>query len=266
MIVPAGEKKHEDALHGVPHKDADYLHNAYRLALVADAVYSNSPEEEHRYIDDSYDRVIPFHAERVYGFVLTDQNSVVLAFRGTSEEREWMRGMSYSQVDRGPGRVHKGLHDTLDSVWTDILAAFYDVDVHNKALWLTGHSLGGSLATVSAHRLEADGFAVHEVHTFGSPPVLDPKAARAFGTTMYRFVNNEDLVPVLPWPTLTDTYEHVGKEVLLLASGRIAKDRHSTDLARKIDRAESIGEGPQPAGMFHDHKMENYLAKLSAHL
>ena len=253
------------AAHGNLHKEAGYLQNAYHLAFAAQAVYLDAPDIEDARMRGAYDLLIPFRAQRVFGFVGSTADNAVLAFRGTSEEREWMRGMSYGQVVHGPGRVHKGIHDTLDAVWTDILAAFYDVDVHNKTLWLCGHSLGGSLATVAAHRLEADGFAVHEVHTFGAPPALDKRAAQAFGTPMYRFVNNEDIVPALPWPTLLDTYVHVGKRVLLLASGRVAEDRHSPRLARRIDRAHSIGRPPLPAGVFHDHGMENYLAKLECH-
>ena len=121
--------------------------------------------------------------------------------------------------------------------------------------------LYGSPATASADLLPRSqrDFAC----TFGAPRVLDPVAAREFPVPLYRFVNNEDLVPDLPWPSLTDRYEHAGKRILLLASGQIAEDRHSPGLSRRIDRADTIGQGILPSGMVHDHAMENYLEKIA---
>ncbi|MCH7908182.1 MAG: lipase family protein [Candidatus Hydrogenedentes bacterium] len=243
--------------------DARPLHNAYALARAALAAYPNSPERDPADFFDAFPHHSPFRGQRVSGFVVSDPDHVILAFRGSHEDREWIRGLSYGQVPSGGGRVHRGLSETLDEVWRDVLCAFYDASVHDKTLWLTGHSIGGSLATLAARRLHDEGFSVHFACTFGAPRVLDPVAAREFPVPLYRFVNNEDLVPDLPWPSLTDRYAHAGKRILLLASGQIAEDRHSPGLSRRIDRADTIGQGIVPSGMVHDHAMENYLEKIA---
>ena len=241
------------------------LRNAHALARAALAAYSESPERDPTDFFTPFPHHSTFRGRRISGCIVSDRDHVILAFRGSHEDREWMRGLSYGQIRSGEGRVHGGLSKSLSEVWRNILCAFYDVGVHDKTLWLTGHSIGGSLAMLAARRLYDEGFSVHFVCTFGAPRVLDPVAARAFSVPLYRFVNNEDLVPDLPWPSLTDRYEHAGKRILLLASGQIAENRHSPGLSRRIDRANTIGQGILPSGTVHDHAMENYLQKI-AHL
>lgn len=247
-------------------EDAPYLHNAYHLALAAHAVYWDDPAEGYPEIEWAFSKVIRFHNARVFGYVAGNDSHVVLTFRGTDDNRMWLEGLSYGQVASGPGRVHQGLAEALEAVWQRVLAACYDVGAHEKTIWLAGHSLGGSLAVLAAQRLSEEGFEPHLVCTYGAPRVLNPVSARAFKTPLYRFVNNEDVVPDLPWPTLLDTYEHAGEKVLLLPSGKIAEKRHSPGLARRIDRAETIGEGILPSGMVHDHQMDHYIAKLELHV
>lgn len=242
---------------------APLLHNAHALARAALAAYSESPEHDRTNFFDSFPHHSTVRGRRISGCIVSDRDHVILAFRGSHEDREWMRGLSYGQIRSGEGRIHGGLSESLDEVWRDILSAFYDANVHDKTLWLTGHSIGGSLATLAARRLYDEGFPVHFACTFGAPRVLDPVAARAYPVPLYRFVNNEDLVPDLPWPSLTDRYEHAGKRILLLASGQIAEDRHSPGLSRRIDRANTLGQGILPSGMVHDHAMENYVQKIA---
>lgn len=247
-------------------EDAPYLENAYHLARMAEAVYRDDPAEDCPDLAQAFPRLTTFCCGRVFGLVAGDSRHVVLVFRGTEAIERWGWALSGSQIGWKTGRVHQGLAEALDSVWRAILAAFYDVDAHDRTIWLTGHSLGGALATLAAQRLCDEGFDVHLVCTFGAPRVLDPVAARAFKTPLYRFVNNEDMVPGIPWPTLLDRYEHAGELVQILASGKIAAKRHSLELARRIERAETIGEGIFPSGIIHDHDMGNYVSKLEGHL
>jgi triacylglycerol lipase len=196
--------------------------------------------------------------------VAAQGEDVVVAFRGTHEDREWIEALAYGQAPWGCGRAHKGCTRLVDNIWTNLLAALYDEDANARRLWLTGHSIGGTLALVAASKLEHEGFDVYNVTTFGSPAVLDRRAAESFRCNVYRVVNNEDVVADLPWPTLLDSYVHAGERILLTASGRVAAPHHSDELARRIDRANALGEGIHPSGAFYDHSMESYLAKLKA--
>ena len=244
---------------------APYLANAYHLARVARAVYSDDPLEEFPMLRETFEQVIAFRRDRIFGLVAGNASNVVITFRGRDDNQQLIESLAYGQTDWIRGRAHSGFIRLLESIWRDILAAFFDVGAHSKTLWLTGHSMGGSLAVLAAQRLAAEGFEPHMVVTFGAPRVLDTVAAEAFPTRLYRFVNNEDAVSNFPWPTLFDTYAHAADAVLLLPSGDIAESRHAPALARKIDRAHHIGEGIFPAGPVHDHGMDEYLAKLARH-
>ncbi len=247
-------------------REAAYLVNARNLAYIARAVYSDDPIEDFPVLTETFDRVITLRDDRVFGLVAGDRHNAVVTFRGRDDEVQLVESLAYGQTEWVQGRAHSGLVKLLEGIWQSLLAGFFDVKAHEKTLWLTGHSLGGCLAMLAAQRLASEGFDPHMVVTFGTPRVLDKVAAAAYPTRLYRFVNNEDAIPGIPWPTLFDTYAHAGQEVLLLASGDIAAPRHSTGLARRLDRAHHIGEGVFPSGPLYDHGMGEYLAKLVGHV
>ena len=247
-------------------KEAPYLRNAYHLARAAKAVYANDPGGSNPEFATAFPRIDTFREGRVFGCVASNDTDAILAYRGTKRDQEWKGGLAYGLVLSGSGKVHRGLDVALEGVWKDSLAALFDAGALDKTLWLCGHSLGGSIAILAARRLVAAGFEPFVVCTYGSPRAINEEAAKAFPVPAYRFVNNEDLAPDTPWPTLVDTYAHVGELVHFLASGSIAESRHTIHLARKLDRADTIGEGPVESGMFHDHKLDSYLAKLKLHL
>jgi len=242
--------------------EASNLSNASVLSRIARAVYADDALGDFPFLEKSFDEIITFRGERVFGLVASDSRNVVMTFRGKDDDQQLAEFLAYSQTEWIEGRAHGGFVRLLNSVWEQVLAALYDAKEVEKTLWVTGHSVGGSLAILAAQRLVHEGFEPHMVVTFGAPRVLDPEAAKAFSVPLYRVINNEDAVPRLLWPTLFDTYADVGEEVFLLASGDVAEARHSTHLARKLDRANHIGEGVLRAGPVHDHAIDEYLAKL----
>lgn len=247
-------------------REATYLANARSLAHIASAIYSDDPIEEFPILRKTFEHIVTLQGDRISGLVAGDPDNVVVTFRGRNDDQQLVESLAYGQTPWVQGRAHGGCVKLVEGIWQSLLAAFFDVGAHEKILWLTGHSLGGSLAILAAQRLANEGFEPHMVVTFGTPRVLDKVAAAAFPARLYRFVNNEDAVPNIPWPTLFDTYAHAGQEVLLLPSGDIAASRHSAGLARRLDRAHHIGEGVFPSGPVHDHSMDEYLAKLDSHV
>jgi hypothetical protein len=77
-----------------------------------------------------------------------------------------------------------------------------------KPLFITGHSLGGGLATIAAYRLMKMGLNVTGLYTFGSPRVGNGAFVRSFlklahrrtDGGIYRFVNHNDAVARVPPP------------------------------------------------------------------
>lgn len=241
--------------------DTTPVEQAYHLARVARAAYRDDPRADTVFAG-SFGSVITFRSTRVFGLAAAASEDIVVAFRGTHEDREWIEALAYGQAPWASGRAHKGCARLVENVWITLLAALYDQGADARRIWLTGHSIGGTLALIAAARLEHEGFDLFNVTTFGAPTVLDRTAAESFRCRVYRVVNNEDIVADMPWPTLTDTYVHAGERILLTASGRLAATHHSRDLAQRFDRAHAIGEGILAAGPFHDHAIEQYIAKL----
>jgi triacylglycerol lipase len=243
---------------------ASALENSYTLACVTHSTLRDDPFETYPDLRTIFPELSTFEVEAHWGMVMWNADTAVLAFRGTDSNLEWAQSFSYKQTLWMSGKAHGGFVRALDMIWEPMLAALYDTGVleGTKTLWVSGHSLGGALALLAGSRLDQMGFEIHEVVTFGTPQVFDLVAADAYPVPVHRFVNNEDPVPRMTWPTLFDKYTHVGEEYFLLASGALGEQRHSHGLSRRIDRANSIGEGILPAGWLHDHFMREYVRKL----
>lgn len=72
-----------------------------------------------------------------------------------------------------------------------------DDKLQGKPLFITGHSLGGALATVAARDLVHKG-GIAACYTFGSPRVGNDEWTGDIKTPIYRLVNAADCVTMLP--------------------------------------------------------------------
>ncbi|MGO4369807.1 lipase family protein [Paenibacillus sp. 2TAB19] len=143
--------------------------------------------------------------EERFGFVLTSEQASVLAFRGSGSAEDWVADFIAQQNVYRPvknaGQTHKGFTDIYMSTRNEVLALIQTLPA-DKPLFITGHSLGGALATLAAIDI-ASNTAIRSpiVYTFGAPRVGDPKFVRAYNTiidTHWRFQNEFDIVPHLP--------------------------------------------------------------------
>ena len=97
-------------------------------------------------------------------------------------------------------------------------------------VFVTGHSLGGALATLAASHIDSLGFDV-DLYTFASPRVGDMKFAESFKRMKcYRIANSEDVVTVVP--PATDRV--VGDEMLQSEDKTV--DKGMTEGRRKTVR------------------------------
>jgi len=143
------------------------------------------------------------------GFVAQNSQAVLVAFRGTDPQKpiDWFIDFDALQQhgDFPEARVHKGFDDALDSVWRsaqDILPQRLAAR-GGRAVWITGHSLGGALAELAAAKAAVvSGIPVQGVYTFGQPRVGDEAFASkmhdTLGARIFRFINNHDIVPRVP--------------------------------------------------------------------
>ena len=127
----------------------------------------------------------------------------VVVFRGTQQIRDWLTNLDATKTpvvsDRGErkdvlGNVHKGFKRAFLSV-RDQINEHLD-DERELPLFVTGHSLGGALATLATWYERGDRLAA--CYTFGAPRVGDGGLTDRFRTPVYRLVNGADPVPFVP--------------------------------------------------------------------
>jgi len=161
-------------------------------------------------------------------------------------------------------KSHKGFYDGVmrasNQVYTLATQALRLCGPECRLI-VTGHSLGASLAYVSAMNLarQTAGRVPMELYTFGAARVFNPAAAEWFKSlcaprgpiiTSFRFVNGGDIVTHVPPRNLFGLrYAHVGREVWLTeGTVRLAQDFDGED----VNGALSV----EPLGVrFKDHNM-----------
>jgi hypothetical protein len=155
---------------------------------------------------------------------------VIIAFRGT-EPTKWsdiVTDLKVWKTSLAPdwGEVHSGFRAAFDSVAPLLRAKLDELSGQSASeskkvgIWVTGHSLGGALATLMAaeilRRAEAGApLELRGVYTYGSPRVGDKAfrarlaaAAAKHGTHIVRFRNGNDIVTAMPRVL---EFEHVGR-------------------------------------------------------
>ncbi|ACK69208.1 lipase class 3 [Gloeothece citriformis PCC 7424] len=161
--------------------------------------------------------------ERVpFGFIAQKDNEIFVVFRGTMTPAEWINNFSFKPGseaflgNQSLGQVHRGFskiytrkdigrnllnrRDNLPSIREDIENALKKCP-DNAQVYVTGHSLGGALATLATLHIKSMGY-------FSNPPILyafaNPRAggkifAKNFdGVQCFRIANSEDIVPTVP--------------------------------------------------------------------
>ncbi|MCI5123478.1 MAG: lipase family protein, partial [Candidatus Electrothrix sp. AR5] len=201
-----------------------------------------------------FTRVIFFNDSASQGFLACHpeyknpkKSFAILAFRGTETE-DYKNILTDVIVLKRPldalyktdsnecGMVHGGFLTALNNIWGSCLLdvdkvpeikieyigtkgvgdAIEMIHQNNSRLYVTGHSLGGAMATLAAYRLKKK-YPVKAMYTVGSPRVLSHGAVEIDSDPCpyYRIVNAQDLVPRVP----LFGFQHVGQEVYLTKAG-----------------------------------------------
>uniref|UniRef100_A0A7S0PWN4 Fungal lipase-type domain-containing protein n=1 Tax=Asterionellopsis glacialis TaxID=33640 RepID=A0A7S0PWN4_9STRA len=201
--------------------------------------------------------------ECVYGIVRDDNTkTITVAFRGSAVMQDWSQNIQKMMVemrtpkllkrimdDESDGKgaehvlVHQGFYNYLfnndvketgKQQYDEVVAALYKVLKEPKyqayKAVVTGHSLGGALATLVAFKLAGSEklWLPRPVKciTFSSPRVGNEAFAKAFGILEregflrhLRVTNQEDIVPALVMTSILafSSYDHVGMHLNLFS-------------------------------------------------
>jgi triacylglycerol lipase len=191
--------------------------------------------------------------------LIENGDRMVLAFRGTDSVADWFRDMELmlSSWTWYPGRVHLGFADRAYELWEFANWASFN-HLGRRPLWITGHSLGGAVATLTAVRLRAYGVKLAPMYTFGSPRVGDAAFAKCFPLEHWRVVDGIDLVPHLPvaWP-----YRHVG-QAAVISDHSIGPMTWLQSIKALVVRVKSAGLLKTVSEGLGDHGIDQYVRGL----
>eukprot|EP01134_Creolimax_fragrantissima_P004499 CFRG4499T1 len=174
---------------------------------------------------------------------------LVVAFRGTSSKINWESNLKFNQVPLPTGinpttvmsslfvpKVHRGFWTAYSGLRERLLKSIHSylrnpINCHeinsgsgvmgsDLELLVTGHSLGGALATFAAYELSLHLQVRVQLYTFGSPRTGNQFWGLFFDAAVpnsFRVVYDGDIVTAVPMKVLL--YRHVGTEVVVERHG-----------------------------------------------
>lgn len=164
------------------------------------------------------------------GYIFIKDNEVDIAYHGTRDLNDVKEDLRASLTKlpflSGDNYVHSGFYSLFKRSWPSvhkILQGYANdkgLTIKDLKVNVTGHSMGGALASIAALCLNKteDAEDVH-VATFGSPRVFYNGAAdvydKCLGNKTIRVACQSDPVPCLPHGNAGMHYKHVGKPLKL---------------------------------------------------
>ena len=147
------------------------------------------------------------------GLIVFYKDIVFIGFRGSEKKfNDWFTNFKFlkKKSPYSKGQVHKGFLKAFNAIIPeggnaeDSFKKILEQIRSAKSIWLTGHSLGGALASIAASYLLHSGISLSGIYTFGAPRVGEAEYRDDLNGKLtykyWRFLNGNDLVPDLPFP------------------------------------------------------------------
>jgi predicted lipase len=148
-------------------------------------------------------------------------NSIFIGFRGSSNIQNWLDNLQISQINPYDDQfiaVEKGFYKIYDSLQNSLHNTIDELSLKYQTtnILITGHSLGGAIASLFAFDIYYHSFPYHieSLITFGSPRVGNDyfsEYMHSFKITSYRITHYYDIVPHVPEEFFN--YKHISEEI-----------------------------------------------------
>ncbi len=252
--------------HFTPKDFSHWLNAAY----IAEAIYQSPTDITETFSHQGYkvDLLQQIEGYSV-GFVLATNHSTkqhILAVRGTSNIENIIVNAAFVLVpDKLSGiNIHQGFLLSARDIYQQI----QDKINPQYKINTIGHSLGGATALILAMMLDAQGYDVGEVITFGQPKVTNISGSREFRhLNIKRLVTAKDIVPLVPPVDPMDLIKlsifwHQGTEVVLYENDQYSVLTGVNSMMRAADFLNDI----PGAQHLHSHFMTSYIKHLKSKL
>ncbi|MBI4735080.1 MAG: lipase family protein [candidate division NC10 bacterium] len=198
------------------------LVNAFGCARASLLAYEDAAVGNRAATEWGFEKFEAFTRDQHSGIVLGNADMVLIAFRGTDERADWRPNLNILFKRSPLGFVHRGFMQATELFWPDLPQRILEFCDEDQVIWVTGHSLGGALAVLTAAKLLVEhDLAIAGLYTFGQPPVgtggFCTTFEKRFSNRLFRFVNHTDAVsdaPIL-------FREHVGEVRYFDTSGAL---------------------------------------------
>lgn len=175
------------------------------------------------------DTVLPLASTRAV--VAVGHGAIFIAFAGTDPLvlANWITDFDVRIASAD--NVADGFEHATRCAWPQIQSLLDRPEAAAGKRFVTGHSLGGALAVVTAFWIAETHGGVEGVYTFGMPrPGTNQFAAeynRLIGQRTYRLVHGEDIVPTVAPSELG--FRHVGRYLHCSRGGKFKKEALAAD-------------------------------------
>lgn len=211
-------------------------------------------------LGSGYQELGSLHAQgERFGFValnLTSKN-VFVVFRGTQTPLDWIANFSFRQVPHAWGKAEQGFTDIYRQCSGSVLTAVQRAP--GASVFVTGHSLGGALATLATADLAIHNIAC-SMYNLASPRTGNTEFAGNFNTSAliqarWRIANTEDIVTTVPLATPTLGVAHGASALATL-----------TALMEQLDYTHvgtAVNFTVNNSSIIANHDIKTYIAALT---
>ncbi|MBT8128042.1 MAG: lipase family protein [Gammaproteobacteria bacterium] len=250
--------------------DAAHFQRLLDYALIADAAYYDKSKIEKALAAQGY---VLTASEQLPGYAVSyalatnhTTKQQLLAVRGTSNIENALVDIAFVLLPNEPTgiKLHQGFSKSADFIY-DRIKPHLNQDYRINT---TGHSLGGAVAVIAAMYLDAGGYNVGDVITFGQPKVTNISGSREYAhLDVTRVVTPKDMVPLVPPLDPMDLmdmniYWHLGTELVLHADNTWSRLEGVDSMMRATD---FLNEMLSEKNLKH-HFMTEYINALSSKL